>query len=178
MRWQTNDNPLCSANRLPDLTVRGARPGLQGGDGMPGSRRPSIGPIALRPASPAICRLPVEIPLRSTLGEPAEEDTYMPHSYRKMESPVGTLTLVARDDAFLVAILWQHERPNRVPLDEMRLSEDSSSWRKPNASCGNIFPANVPGSNSRSTSKVPNFRKRSGPPCSPFHSARPAAIRK
>ncbi|MHA5865962.1 methylated-DNA--[protein]-cysteine S-methyltransferase, partial [Pseudomonas aeruginosa] len=44
----------------------------------------------------------------------------MPHSYRKMESPVGTLTLVARDDAFLVAILWQHERPNRVPLDEMR----------------------------------------------------------
>ncbi|MCR8502534.1 methylated-DNA--[protein]-cysteine S-methyltransferase, partial [Pseudomonas aeruginosa] len=26
----------------------------------------------------------------------------MPHSYRKMESPVGTLTLVARDDAFLV----------------------------------------------------------------------------
>lgn len=41
----------------------------------------------------------------------------MPHSYRKMESPVGTLTLVARDDAFLVAILWQHERPNRVPLD-------------------------------------------------------------
>ncbi|HID8156185.1 TPA: methylated-DNA--[protein]-cysteine S-methyltransferase [Pseudomonas aeruginosa] len=50
----------------------------------------------------------------------------MPHSYRKMESPVGTLTLVARDDAFLVAILWQHERPNRVPLDEMRLSEDSS----------------------------------------------------
>ena len=141
-------------------------------------RRPSIGPIALRPASPAICRLPVEIPLRSTLGEPAEEDTYMPHSYGKMESPVGTLTLVARDDAFLVAILWQHERPNRVPLDEMRLSEDSSSWRKPNASCGNIFPANVPGSNSRSTSKVPNFRKRSGPPCSPFHSARPAAIRK
>ncbi|MCC5763529.1 hypothetical protein LH496_28085, partial [Klebsiella pneumoniae] len=52
--------------------------------------------------------LPVQIPLRSTLGNPAEEDTYMPHSYRKMESPVGTLTLVARDDAFLVAILWQH----------------------------------------------------------------------
>ncbi|HEQ0063474.1 TPA: methylated-DNA--[protein]-cysteine S-methyltransferase [Pseudomonas aeruginosa] len=47
----------------------------------------------------------------------------MPYRYRKMESPVGRLTLVARDQTSLVAILWEHERPNRVPLDEMQFAE-------------------------------------------------------
>lgn len=37
-------------------------------------------------------------------------------SYRKMSSPVGTLTLVATDQA-LAAILWENDRPARVPLD-------------------------------------------------------------
>lgn len=102
----------------------------------------------------------------------------MPHSYRKMESPVGTLTLVARDDAFLVAILWQHERPNRVPLDEMRLSEDSSLLAETERQLREYFSGKRSRFELPLDFKVPNFRKRSGPPCSPFHSARPAAIRK
>lgn len=38
--------------------------------------------------------------------------------YKKISSPVGKLTLVATHDA-LVAILWEHEKPNRVKLDSM-----------------------------------------------------------
>lgn len=38
--------------------------------------------------------------------------------FKTMESPVGTLTLVA-SDAGLVAILWPGDRPGRVPLDAM-----------------------------------------------------------
>lgn len=44
------------------------------------------------------------------------------YRYTKMQSPVGTLTLVARGPA-LVAVLWPHERPNRVPLDEMEAAD-------------------------------------------------------
>lgn len=36
--------------------------------------------------------------------------------YKHMASPVGRLTLVAREQG-LAAILWEHERPKRVPLD-------------------------------------------------------------
>ena len=35
--------------------------------------------------------------------------------YKLVDSPVGRLTLVATDDG-LAAILWEHERPGRVPL--------------------------------------------------------------
>jgi len=38
--------------------------------------------------------------------------------YKFMNSPVGRLKLVASHKA-LVAILWQNERPNRVPLTEL-----------------------------------------------------------
>ncbi|HMG03068.1 MAG TPA: methylated-DNA--[protein]-cysteine S-methyltransferase [Edaphobacter sp.] len=38
--------------------------------------------------------------------------------YKFMNSPVGKLKLVASDKA-LVAILWQNERPNRVPLTDL-----------------------------------------------------------
>lgn len=38
------------------------------------------------------------------------------HVYKQMPSPVGTLTLVATDDG-LSAILWENDRPNRVPLN-------------------------------------------------------------
>jgi methylated-DNA-[protein]-cysteine S-methyltransferase len=38
--------------------------------------------------------------------------------YKFMNSPVGKLKLVASDKG-LVAILWQNERPNRVPLTEL-----------------------------------------------------------
>lgn len=38
--------------------------------------------------------------------------------FRTMDSPVGKLKLVASDEG-LVAILWQKDRPERVPLGEM-----------------------------------------------------------
>lgn len=37
------------------------------------------------------------------------------HVYKRMHSPVGSLTLVATDDG-LAAILWENDRPGRVPL--------------------------------------------------------------
>src|SRR5262245_65971863 len=36
--------------------------------------------------------------------------------YKWMNSPVGRLKLVATDEA-LIAILWENDRPRRVPLD-------------------------------------------------------------
>src|SRR6476620_7060180 len=38
------------------------------------------------------------------------------HTYKRIESPVGRLTLVASDRG-LAAILWEHERPGRVRLN-------------------------------------------------------------
>jgi methylated-DNA-[protein]-cysteine S-methyltransferase len=38
--------------------------------------------------------------------------------YKTMDSPVGKLKLVASDEG-LVAILWQNDRPERVPLGDM-----------------------------------------------------------
>src|SRR3569833_1987053 len=40
-------------------------------------------------------------------------------SYVTMDSPVGTLTLVANEQA-LVAVLWEDEDPDRVRLGELR----------------------------------------------------------
>jgi methylated-DNA-[protein]-cysteine S-methyltransferase len=39
-------------------------------------------------------------------------------AYKMIESPVGKLKLVASDKA-LVAILWEKDRPHRVPLGEL-----------------------------------------------------------
>ncbi len=39
----------------------------------------------------------------------------MPNAYLKMSSPVGQLTLVASDTA-LRAVLWENEKPGRVPI--------------------------------------------------------------
>jgi methylated-DNA-[protein]-cysteine S-methyltransferase len=39
-------------------------------------------------------------------------------SYKKINSPVGELKLVASEEG-LAAILWQNDRPERVPLGEM-----------------------------------------------------------
>jgi methylated-DNA-[protein]-cysteine S-methyltransferase len=38
------------------------------------------------------------------------------HVYKRVSSPVGTLTLVASNEG-LAAILWENERPHRVPLN-------------------------------------------------------------
>ena len=48
----------------------------------------------------------------------------MPYEYKLMPSPVGQLTLVARDGK-LSAILWETERANRVRLGELHEANDS-----------------------------------------------------
>ena len=48
----------------------------------------------------------------------------MPNAFKIINSPVGSLTLVARD-AKLAAVLWEVERPNRVILDV--LEEDQTN---------------------------------------------------
>jgi methylated-DNA-[protein]-cysteine S-methyltransferase len=48
----------------------------------------------------------------------------MPYEYKLMPSPVGQLTLVARNGK-LCAILWETERANRVRLGELREANDS-----------------------------------------------------
>ena len=44
-----------------------------------------------------------------------EQGTRKRHVYKMVDSPVGRLTLVATDQG-LAAILWQNDRPARVPL--------------------------------------------------------------
>jgi methylated-DNA-[protein]-cysteine S-methyltransferase len=48
----------------------------------------------------------------------------MPYEYTLMPSPVGELTLVARDGK-LSAILWEVERANRVRLGQLHEANDS-----------------------------------------------------
>ncbi|AOY01850.1 methylated-DNA--[protein]-cysteine S-methyltransferase [Jeongeupia sp. USM3] len=47
----------------------------------------------------------------------------MPHHYAYTDSPLGRLKLVA-DGVALVAILWENDRPGRVPLGAMREDRD------------------------------------------------------
>ncbi|MBK5544872.1 methylated-DNA--[protein]-cysteine S-methyltransferase [Pseudomonas sp. TH04] len=49
----------------------------------------------------------------------------MSYQFTRMPSPVGQLTLVARDGK-LNAILWEKERANRVRLGELREANDSA----------------------------------------------------
>lgn len=44
-----------------------------------------------------------------------DHKTAKTHVYKRMASPVGTLMLAATDDG-LAAILWENDRPSRVPL--------------------------------------------------------------
>jgi methylated-DNA-[protein]-cysteine S-methyltransferase len=46
----------------------------------------------------------------------------MTYAYTTMASPVGELTLVAKEDR-LAAILWQNDRPDRVRLGDMQREE-------------------------------------------------------
>jgi methylated-DNA-[protein]-cysteine S-methyltransferase len=45
----------------------------------------------------------------------------MPHAFKIIDSPVGKLTLVARE-AKLAAVLWEIEKANRVKLGAMEQS--------------------------------------------------------
>ena len=49
----------------------------------------------------------------------------MSYQFTRMPSPVGQLTLVARDGK-LNAVLWEKERANRVRLGELREANDSA----------------------------------------------------
>jgi len=42
--------------------------------------------------------------------------------YKTIQSPVGELKLVASDKG-LVAVLWENDRPNRVPLSELEKND-------------------------------------------------------
>lgn len=44
-----------------------------------------------------------------------DRDKHKRHVHKRVPSPVGILTLVATDDG-LAAILWENDRPHRVPL--------------------------------------------------------------
>jgi methylated-DNA-[protein]-cysteine S-methyltransferase len=50
-------------------------------------------------------------------------NTEKPHVYKRMASPVGTLTLAATDDG-LAAILWENDRPSRVRLHVVAEAND------------------------------------------------------
>jgi methylated-DNA-[protein]-cysteine S-methyltransferase len=52
-----------------------------------------------------------------------EHTTQIRHVYKRVQSPVGTLTLVASEEG-LAAILWERDRPRRVRLNIV--GEDSS----------------------------------------------------
>jgi methylated-DNA-[protein]-cysteine S-methyltransferase len=47
----------------------------------------------------------------------------MTYKFKTMPSPVGALTLVASDSG-LIAILWENDRPGRVPLDALEEAPD------------------------------------------------------
>jgi methylated-DNA-[protein]-cysteine S-methyltransferase len=51
----------------------------------------------------------------TTLTTKTTPHTSKRHVYKRVASPVGILTLVATDDG-LAAILWENDRPRRVPL--------------------------------------------------------------
>lgn len=46
----------------------------------------------------------------------------MNYFYKMMPSPVGELTLVATEQG-LAAVLWENDKPSRVPLNELRLNQ-------------------------------------------------------
>jgi methylated-DNA-[protein]-cysteine S-methyltransferase len=50
-----------------------------------------------------------------------EGEEIMTHFYKKMQSPVGELTLVANDKS-LVAVLWENDRPHRLRLPTLEAS--------------------------------------------------------
>lgn len=49
----------------------------------------------------------------------------MQYYYKKIQTPVGQLTLVANDHA-LIAVLWENDDPNRVKLSELNQNLDHS----------------------------------------------------
>ncbi|MFK3775129.1 methylated-DNA--[protein]-cysteine S-methyltransferase [Pseudomonas sp. NPDC089406] len=59
-------------------------------------------------------------------------------AFTLMQSPVGVLTLVARGDS-LAAVLWEHERENRVRLGELHRDDDHPTLRDTARQLGEYF---------------------------------------
>jgi methylated-DNA-[protein]-cysteine S-methyltransferase len=59
-----------------------------------------------------------------------------------MPSPVGTLRLVASDEG-LVAILWENDRPNRVPLAATAEEGDNAVLREARRQLSNYFAGSL-----------------------------------
>jgi methylated-DNA-[protein]-cysteine S-methyltransferase len=59
-------------------------------------------------------------------------------SYKKMDSPVGKLKLVASAEA-LVAVLWEREPPKRVPLESMRFDPHQPVLNEAERQLGEYF---------------------------------------
>ncbi|MGB9092267.1 MAG: methylated-DNA--[protein]-cysteine S-methyltransferase [Pseudomonas farsensis] len=59
-------------------------------------------------------------------------------AFTLMQSPVGTLTLVARG-ACLAAVLWETERENRVRLGELERDDDNAVLRETARQLGEYF---------------------------------------
>lgn len=62
-------------------------------------------------------------------------------AYKMMDSPVGTLKLVASDHG-LVAVLWQNDKPSRVRLDELVEDSTHATLVKAERQLGEYFAGN------------------------------------
>lgn len=62
----------------------------------------------------------------------------MTHSYKKIDSPVGTLTLVASDEG-LTAILWENDDPDRVRLGPLAEDPDNRFLVEAERQLGDYF---------------------------------------
>ncbi|EKT4467665.1 methylated-DNA--[protein]-cysteine S-methyltransferase [Pseudomonas putida] len=62
----------------------------------------------------------------------------MSSAFTLMQSPVGTLTLVARGDC-LAAVLWEQERENRVRLGELHRSDTHPTLTETARQLGEYF---------------------------------------
>ncbi|HDS1734666.1 methylated-DNA--[protein]-cysteine S-methyltransferase [Pseudomonas sp. BP8] len=62
----------------------------------------------------------------------------MSNAFTLMQSPVGTLTLVARGER-LAAVLWEHERANRVRLGELHRDDTHAVLQQTARQLGEYF---------------------------------------
>jgi methylated-DNA-[protein]-cysteine S-methyltransferase len=62
----------------------------------------------------------------------------MSHAFTLLPSPVGVLTLVACDGS-LAAVLWEHERANRVVFDELHRDDGDPVLREASRQLGEYF---------------------------------------
>jgi len=72
----------------------------------------------------SISGLPV-LPQATRPPQLKQEEKAMSLAYKKINSPVGKLTLVASDTG-LVAVLWENDKPGRVRLSELIEQDDHS----------------------------------------------------